>query len=248
MKLKVIFICISLIFTGNIFAQDSWKFFSREEYEGNETFYYYDTARLDKYASERNVIVKVDYVPDKLDARTQKYIDYTLENLTLNCKKNNYTIDRYSLYYTDKDSEKITDDKTLALIPKTHMDKLFNFLCGPRDKFWEYAKLYFAQSYTTQETTTAEKFSLRDNPDGISILVDMRFADSAIGMNKIELRISQVDEMLNETVISSDLWDIKPDWRFIHFDNITFPQTGLYKAALLKPDGTEMIYGFVKMY
>ncbi|HEY3250456.1 MAG TPA: hypothetical protein VGK25_05005, partial [Ignavibacteria bacterium] len=197
MKLKIIaLIYLSLIFSTGIFAQDSWKFFSREEYEGLEIFYYYDTAKLDNYGSEHNVIVKADYVPDRLDTRTQKYIDYGLENLTLNCSKNNYTVDRYTIYYTGNETEKITDNKMLALIPKVHMDKLFNFLCGPRDKFYECAKLYFAQSYTTQETTTSEKFSLRENPNGISVIVDMRFCDSAIGLQIVTFRISLVDELL----------------------------------------------------
>ena len=249
MKLKTIgLIYVALIFSRVFAQEDSWKFFSREVFEGLETFYYYDTASVSKSGNEQWVNVKVDYVPDRFDKRTEKYIDYIIENLDVNCKMNNYKIGDLTLYYNDKEKEKVTDDKTLALISKFHADKLFNMLCGPRDKFYECAKLYFAKSYTSQELTRAEKFSLQDNPYGISIIVDMRWCDSAIGLSKTELRIARVDDMLQETLTTSDIADIKPDWRFIHFDEITFPQTGLYKASLLRPDGTELIFGFVTIY
>jgi hypothetical protein len=241
-------IYLSLIFTCSIFSQDSWKFFSTEMDEGLETFYYYDTASLSKTESEQFLNVKVDYVPDRFDKRTEKYIDYIIENIEVNCRMNNYKIGDLTLFYNDKSSEKVLDNKTLAIIAKVHADKLFNMLCGQRDKFWDCAKMYFAKSYTTLETTTSDRFSLQDNPNGITIIVDLRFCDSAIGITKVEFRISQLDEMLQETLVSSDIADnIKPDWRFIHFDDIEFPRTGLYKASLIKPDGTVLIYGYVIM-
>jgi hypothetical protein len=63
---------------------------------------------------------------------------------------NNYKIGDLTVYYNDNEKEKVTDDKTLALISKFHADKLFTMLCGKRDKFFECAKLTFAQSYTTK--------------------------------------------------------------------------------------------------
>ena len=108
-------------------------------------------------------------------------------------------------------------------------------------------KLYFVEEYTGgKEIGRSDEFIIGKNGGYFTCMIDMRGAGKKIGVGKLELRITKLGN--SEKIIATEKFDVQPDWDYIFFDKFhTFYSAGDYKVTALKPDGTPVASGEVKI-
>jgi hypothetical protein len=107
--------------------------------------------------------------------------------------------------------------------------------------------LYFCEEYTGgKEIGRSEEFIIGKNGGYFTCMIDMRGTGKTIGVGKLELRITKLGG--SEKIIATEKFDVQPDWDYIFFDKFhTFYSAGDYKVTALKPDGTPVASGEVKI-
>lgn len=108
-------------------------------------------------------------------------------------------------------------------------------------------KLYFVEEYTGgKEIGRSDEFIIGKNGGYFTCMIDMRGTGKKIGVGKLELRITKLGP--SEKIIATEKFDVQPDWDYIFFDKFhTFYSAGDYKVTALKPDGTPVASGEVKI-
>ena len=108
-------------------------------------------------------------------------------------------------------------------------------------------KLYFCEEYTGgKEIGKSDEFIIGKNGGYFTCMIDMRGTGKKIGVGKLELRITKLGG--SEKIIATEKFDVQPDWDYIFFDKFhTFYSAGDYKVTALKPDGTPVASGEVKI-
>jgi hypothetical protein len=108
-------------------------------------------------------------------------------------------------------------------------------------------KLYFCEEYTDgKEIGKSDEFIIGKNGGYFTCMIDMRGTGKKIGVGKLELRITKLGN--SEKIIATEKFDVQPDWDYIFFDKFhTFYSAGDYKITALKPDGTPVATGEVKI-
>ncbi len=107
--------------------------------------------------------------------------------------------------------------------------------------------LYFCEEYTGgKEIGRSDEFVIGKNGGYFTCMIDMRGTGKTIGVGKLELRITKLGG--SEKIIATEKFDVQPDWDYIFFDKFhTFYSAGDYKVTALKPDGTPVASGEVKI-
>jgi hypothetical protein len=107
--------------------------------------------------------------------------------------------------------------------------------------------LYFCEEYTGgKEIGRSDEFIIGKNGGYFTCMIDMRGTGKTIGVGKLELRITKLGG--SEKIIATEKFDVQPDWDYIFFDKFhTFYSAGDYKVTALKPDGTPVASGEVKI-
>ena len=107
--------------------------------------------------------------------------------------------------------------------------------------------LYFCEEYTGgKEIGKSDEFIIGKNGGYFTCMIDMRGTGKKIGVGKLELRITKLGG--SEKIIATEKFDVQPDWDYIFFDKFhTFYSAGDYKVTALKPDGTPVATGEVKI-
>lgn len=104
--------------------------------------------------------------------------------------------------------------------------------------------LYFVEEYRDgKEIGKSDVFTI---PSGGGYLTVMIKLDKPIGVGKVDLRISKKTGG-TEKIIETIPFDVQPDWDYIHFDEVTFRQSGAHRVTMLKPDGTPVASGDVEI-
>jgi hypothetical protein len=108
-------------------------------------------------------------------------------------------------------------------------------------------KLYFVEEYTGgKEIGRSKEFIIGKNGGYFTCMIDLRDAGTTIGVGKLELRITKLGS--SEKIITTEKFDVQPDWDYIFFDKFyTFRSAGDYKVTAMKPDGTPVASGEVKI-
>lgn len=108
-------------------------------------------------------------------------------------------------------------------------------------------KVYFCEEYTGgKEVGVSDEFIIGKNGGYFTCMIDMRGTGKKIGVGKLELRITKLGP--SEKIIATEKFDVQPDWDYIYFDKFhTFYSEGDYKVTVLKPDGTPVGTGEVKI-
>src|SRR4030095_2077022 len=108
-------------------------------------------------------------------------------------------------------------------------------------------KVYFCEEYTGgKEIGVSDEFIIGRNGGYFTCMIDLRGTGKKIGVGKLELRITKLGD--NEKIIANEKFDVQPDWDYIYFDKFhTFYSPGDYKVTVLKPDGTPVGVGEVKI-
>lgn len=108
-------------------------------------------------------------------------------------------------------------------------------------------KLYFCEEYTGgKEIGKSDEFIIGKNGGYFTCMIDLRGSGKKIGVGKLELRITKLGG--SEKIIATEKFDVQPDWDYIFFDKFhTFYSAGDYKVTALKPDGTPVATGEVKI-
>ncbi len=108
-------------------------------------------------------------------------------------------------------------------------------------------KLYFCEEYTGgKEIGKSDEFIIGRNGGYFTCMIDMRGTGKTIGVGKLELRITKLGS--SEKIVATEKFDVQPDWDYIYFDKFhTFYSAGDYKVTALKPDGTPVATGEVKI-
>lgn len=108
-------------------------------------------------------------------------------------------------------------------------------------------KLYFVEEYSGgKEIGRSDEFIIGKNGGYFTCMIDMRGTGKKIGVGKLELRITKLGP--SEKIIATEKFDVQPDWDYIFFDKFhTFYSAGDYKVTALKPDGTPVASGEVKI-
>ncbi|HAX49493.1 MAG TPA: hypothetical protein PK605_06635 [Ignavibacteria bacterium] len=108
-------------------------------------------------------------------------------------------------------------------------------------------KLYFVEEYTGgKEIGKSDEFIIGKNGGYFTCMIDMRGTGKKIGVGKLELRITKLGP--SEKIIATEKFDVQPDWDYIFFDKFhTFYSAGDYKVTAMKPDGTPVATGEVKI-
>ena len=105
-------------------------------------------------------------------------------------------------------------------------------------------KLYFCEEYKNgKEIGVSDVFNISTRGGYLTVMIKL---DDPIGVGKVDLRISKKTGS-TEKIIETIPFDVQPDWDYIHFDEITFKTAGDYKVTLLKPDGTPIASGDIKI-
>lgn len=109
------------------------------------------------------------------------------------------------------------------------------------------ASLYFCEEYTGgKEIGKSDEFIIGKNGGYFTCMIDLRGTGKKIGVGKLELRITKLGG--SEKIIATEKFDVQPDWDYIFFDKFhTFYSAGDYKVTALKPDGTPVASGEVKI-
>lgn len=108
-------------------------------------------------------------------------------------------------------------------------------------------KVYFVEEYTGgKEIGKSDEFIIGKNGGYFTCMIDMRGTGKKIGVGKLELRITKLGG--SEKIVATEKFDVQPDWDYIFFDKFhTFYSAGDYKVTVLKPDGTPVGDGEVKI-
>ncbi len=108
-------------------------------------------------------------------------------------------------------------------------------------------KLYFCEEYTGgKEIGKSDEFIIGKNGGYFTCMIDLRGTGKKIGVGKLELRITKLGG--SEKIIATEKFDVQPDWDYIFFDKFhTFYSAGDYKVTAMKPDGTPVATGEVKI-
>lgn len=108
-------------------------------------------------------------------------------------------------------------------------------------------KLYFCEEYTGgKEIGKSDEFIIGKRGGYFTCMIDMRNTGKTIGVGKLELRITKLGS--SEKIIATEKFDVQPDWDYIFFDKFhTFYSAGDYKVTAMKPDGTPVASGNVKI-
>ena len=108
-------------------------------------------------------------------------------------------------------------------------------------------KLYFVEEYTGgKEIGKSDEFIIGKNGGYFTCMIDLRGTGKKIGVGKLELRITKLGP--SEKIIATEKFDVQPDWDYIFFDKFhTFYSAGDYKVTAMKPDGTPVASGEVKI-
>lgn len=108
-------------------------------------------------------------------------------------------------------------------------------------------KLYFCEEYTGgKEIGKSDEFIIGKNGGYFTCMIDLRGTGKKIGVGKLELRITKLGS--SEKIITTEKFDVQPDWDYIFFDKFyTFRSAGDYKVTAMKPDGTPVATGEVKI-
>ena len=108
-------------------------------------------------------------------------------------------------------------------------------------------KVYFVEEYTGgKEIGKSDEFIIGKNGGYFTCMIDMRGTGKKIGVGKLELRITKLGG--SEKIVATEKFDVQPDWDYIFFDKFhTFYSEGDYKVTVLKPDGTPVGDGTVKI-
>jgi hypothetical protein len=105
-------------------------------------------------------------------------------------------------------------------------------------------KLYFCEEYTNgKEVGVSDVFTIPSAGGYLTVMIKL---DKPIGVGKVDLRISRKTGD-TEKIIETIPFDVQPDWDYIHFDEVTFHESGMHKVTLLKPDGTPVASGEVEI-
>ncbi len=109
-------------------------------------------------------------------------------------------------------------------------------------------KVYFCEQYKNgEEIGKSEVFLIGPNGGYFTCMIDLRGTGQKIGVGKLELRISKTSGD-GEKIMDTEKFDVQPDWDYIFFDKFhTFYSAGDYKITVLKPDGTPVGVGEVKI-
>jgi len=108
-------------------------------------------------------------------------------------------------------------------------------------------RLYFCEEYTDgKEVGVSDEFIIGKNGGYFTCMINMKGTGKTIGVGKLELRITKLGG--SEKIIATEKFDVQPDWDYIFFDKFhTFYSAGDYKVTALKPDGTPVATGEVKI-
>lgn len=108
-------------------------------------------------------------------------------------------------------------------------------------------KVYFCEEYRGgKEIGVSDEFIIGKNGGYFTCMIDMRGTGKTIGVGKLELRITKMGP--SEKIVATEKFDVQPDWDYIYFDKFhTFYSAGDYKITVLKPDGTPVGTGEVKI-
>lgn len=110
------------------------------------------------------------------------------------------------------------------------------------------ARLYFCEEYTGgKEIGVSDAFTISTGGGYFTCMIDLRPTGKKIGVGKLDLRITKLTDN-GEKIIDTKDFDVQPDWDYIYFDKFyTFHSDGRYKITALKPDGTPVASGEVKI-
>ncbi len=105
-------------------------------------------------------------------------------------------------------------------------------------------KLYFCEQYTNgKEVGVSDVFTIPSSGGYLTVMIKL---EKPIGVGKVDLRISKKTGG-TEKIVETIPFDVQPDWDYIHFDEVTFHDSGMHKVTLLKPDGTPVASGDVEI-
>jgi hypothetical protein len=112
----------------------------------------------------------------------------------------------------------------------------------------EGARLYFCEEYSNgKEIGVSDAFTISSGGGYFTCMIDLRPTGKKIGVGKLDLRITKLTSS-GEKIIDTKNFDVQPDWDYIYFDKFyTFHSDGKYKITALKPDGTPVASGTVKI-
>jgi len=110
------------------------------------------------------------------------------------------------------------------------------------------ARLYFCEEYTDgKEVGVSDAFTISSGGGYFTCMIDLRPTGKKIGVGKLDLRITKLTGD-GEKIIDTKNFDVQPDWDYIFFDKFyTFHSDGRYKITAMKPDGTPVASGEVKI-
>lgn len=110
------------------------------------------------------------------------------------------------------------------------------------------ARLYFCEEYSGgQEIGVSDAFTISSGGGYFTCMIDLRPTGKKIGVGKLDIRITKLTDN-GEKIIDTKNFDVQPDWDYIYFDKFyTFHSDGRYKITALKPDGTPVASGEVKI-
>jgi hypothetical protein len=116
------------------------------------------------------------------------------------------------------------------------------------DTQMEGAKLYFCEEYRDgHEIGVSDAFTISSGGGYFTCMIDLRPTGKKIGVGKLDLRITKLTDA-GEKIIDTKNFDVQPDWDYIYFDKFyTFHSDGKYKITAMKPDGTPVASGTVKI-
>ncbi len=105
-------------------------------------------------------------------------------------------------------------------------------------------RLYFCEEYRGgKEIGVSDVFTIPSRGGYLTVMIKL---DKPIGVGKVDLRISRLSGG-SEKIIETIPFDVQPDWDYIHFDEVTFHQSGTHRVTMLKPDGTPVASGDVEI-
>ncbi len=101
--------------------------------------------------------------------------------------------------------------------------------------------LYFCERYEFgKEIGKGNKFTTGT----LTVMVDLRKENKKIGVSSVEINITDI----NTGKVADTLpFEVKPDYDYIHFDDIKFNEPGKYKVSCIKKDGTVVSANLVEI-
>lgn len=101
--------------------------------------------------------------------------------------------------------------------------------------------LYFCEKYEFgKEIGKANKFSTGT----LTVMVDLRKENKKIAVSSVDINIT---EAISGKVVDTLPYEVKPDYDYIHFDDINFKEPGKYKVSCIKKDGTVVASNLVEI-